>query len=124
MGNSPYTHQIKGAGSLGIAPRVGTAADAAAITPNCDSSDIVKQVNAQVAGTLTINAVSGTPSDGQKLELWVKSANVQTFSWNAAYQSLSAVLPTATVANKWTKVGLRYNLTDTKWDCDAVGQQP
>jgi hypothetical protein len=112
-------------GGAGATPRVNAAADANSITANCDSFDIVKQVNAQAAGTLTINAVSGTPADGQKLELWIKSANAQTFSWNAVYRNLSAILPTVTLdANRWTKIGLRYNSTDTKWDCEAVGQQP
>ena len=69
-----------------ITKRVGTASDATSITPDSDSYDIVKQTNTQSAGTLTINAPTGTPTDGQQLQLRIKTTNQQTFSWNSTFR--------------------------------------
>jgi len=101
---------------------VATAADATSITPACDTADIVKQTNSQAAGTLTINAPTGTPNDGQELMLRIKSTNVQTFSWNATYRgSLDTPLPVSTYAGSTTcYLGFRYNATDLRWDLVAV----
>ncbi len=78
-----------------ITKRVVSVADATSITLNSDTSDIVSQTNTQAAGTLTINAPSGTPTDGQPLVIRVISTNSQTNSWNAAY---SGNLPGSTAA--------------------------
>lgn len=72
---------------------VTSVADATSITPNVDTSNIVSQTNTQAAGTLTFNAPSGTPVDGQSLLIRVISTNAQTNSWNAAY---SGSLPGST----------------------------
>jgi hypothetical protein len=64
---------------------------------NADTTDIATQINTQAAGTLTINAPTGTISNGQKIMLRIKSTNVQTFSWNAIFAgSTDSALPTAT----------------------------
>jgi hypothetical protein len=45
---------------------------------------------------LTLNAPTGTPVNGQKLILRLRSTNVQTFSWNAAFAgSTDLALPVA-----------------------------
>jgi hypothetical protein len=80
-----------------VTKRVVTVSDATSITPDIDASDIVYQANTQAVGTLTMNAPTGTPTDGQPLIIKIKSTNIQTFSWNAAYDgSTTTALPTAT----------------------------
>ena len=92
--------------------------DGTTITPDADTSDNVTQANTQGAGTLTIAAPSGTPVDGQKLVIRLKSTNVQTFSWNAIYRgSTDLALPTASSgASKTDYIGFIYNSADSKWD--------
>lgn len=105
-----------------ITSRVVSMADATSFTPTGDTADENTQANTQSTGTLTANAPSGTPTDGQKLTLRIKTSNVQTFSWNAIYRgSLSVALPTAsTGSGKTDYFGFIYNLADTKWDCVAA----
>lgn len=64
--------------------RVVTATDATSITPNTDNADITYQLNTQASGaTLTINADTGSPINGQSWALKIKATNTQTFSWNS-----------------------------------------
>ena len=108
-----------GSGSFagGIAPRVVSITDATSITLSADTTDVATQINTQVAGTLTINAPTGTVSNGEKIMLRIKSTNVQTFSWNAIFAgSTDAALPTTTSgAGKTDYLGFQYDSTATKW---------
>jgi len=98
-------------------------ADAAAVTPTSDTADINTFVSTQVAGTLTVNAPSGTPTDGQKLVLRLKSTNAQTYSFNATYAfSTTVTAPTTLAAGKTDYLGLMWDATNTKWDVVAVDQ--
>jgi len=100
-----------------ILPRVTTIADSSTVTMNGDTTDLATQTNTQAAGTLTINAVSGTLYNGQKIMFRLQSANVQTFSWNAIYSgSTDMPLPTSSSgSNKYDYMGFIYNSTATKW---------
>lgn len=100
-----------------IVERVVSIADATSITINADTTDIATQANTQVIGTLTINAPTGTPVNGQKLVLRLQSTNVQTFSWNAIFTgSTDLSLPTTSSgSSKYDYVGFIYNSTATKW---------
>jgi hypothetical protein len=104
-----------------IQARVVAVADATSITPNADTSDIVTQANTQATGTLTINAPTGTPVNGQKFILRLRSTNIQTFSWNAAYVgSVDSSLPTAsTGSGYYDYFGFIYNSTSTNWQMIA-----
>jgi hypothetical protein len=105
-----------------IAPRVVAASNATSITPNTDSADITTQANTQGAGTLTINADGGSPTNGQKWILRISSTSVQTFSWNAQYVgSDDLALPTVTSSSgKYDYFGFIYNSTSSKWQLLAV----
>lgn len=96
-------------------------ADATSITPTGDTADVNTQVNTQIAGTLTVAAPSGTPTNEQKLMLRIQCTNVQTFSWNAIFRSSNDItLPTATTgSSKTDRIGFIYNSTDAKWDIVA-----
>lgn len=102
-------------------PRVVTESDATTWTPAGDTSDLSYQSNTQGTGTLTMAAPSGTPVNGQKLWLKIKSTNVQTYSWNAIYVSGSTVtLPTVSTAAKIDNIGFVYDSVNSKWECVAV----
>jgi hypothetical protein len=97
--------------------RVVSVSDAASITINADTTDVATQVNTQAIGTLTINAPTGTPINGQKIVLRLQSTNVQTFSWNSIFAgSTDLALPTASSgSSKYDYVGFIYNSTAAKW---------
>lgn len=105
----------------GRSPRVVDMADATSFTPTGNTADINTHTNTQAIGTLTANAPTGNPVQGQMLLLQLKTTNVQTFSWNAIYRGSNDVaLPTAsTGSSKTDKILFQYNATDTKWDIVA-----
>jgi len=100
-----------------IVPRVVAITDATSVTMNGDTTDIASQINTQAVGTLTVNAVTGTLVDGQKIIFRLKSTNVQTFSWNAVFQgSTELALPTtSTGSNQYDYMGFIYNSIAAKW---------
>lgn len=108
-----------GSGSITIAynNRVTAIADGTSITINADTTDLATQANTQSAGTLTVNAPSGTPVNGQKISLRLTSTNVQTFSWNAIFAgSTDQALPTVSSgSSKSDYMGFIYNSTAAKW---------
>lgn len=97
--------------------KVVTVTDTTSITPNADTTDIVVQNNTQSAGTLTINAPTGTISNGQRLLFQLTCTNAQTFSFNAAYiGSADLSLPGATTGSgKTDYVGFIYYSSTSKW---------
>jgi hypothetical protein len=101
--------------------RVVEITDGSSVTINADTTDIAFQTNTQAAGTLTINAPTGTPISGQKIIFRLQSTNQQTFSWNAAFQgSNDAALPTlSTGSDKFDYVGFIYNTVTSKWQMVA-----
>lgn len=105
-----------------ITPRVVSMADATSFTPTGDTADENTQANTQAVGILTANAPSGTPTDGQKLVLRIKSTNIQTFAWNAIYRgSNDLALPATTTGTSRTDyMGFIYNSADLRWDLVAA----
>lgn len=104
-----------------IQPRVVSIADATSITINADTTDIATQANTQALGTLTINAPTGTPFNGQKIILRLRSTNAQTFSWNAVFTgSVDIPLPISSSGGTlYDYVGFIYNSTAAKWQMIA-----
>jgi hypothetical protein len=100
-----------------ILPRVVSLSDGTSVTINGDTTDFATQTNTQAAGTLVINAISGTPYNGQRVTFRLQSTNVQTFSWNAIFGgSTDTPLPTASSgSSKYDYMGFIYNSTATKW---------
>lgn len=128
-----YTPSVTGTGAYGlwnisvlgsagyVVTRTLSVEDATSVTMNCDTTDIATQANTQATGTLTINAPTGTPVNGQKIMLRLTSANVQTFSWNAIFRgSTDLPLPPASSgAGKEDYLGFIYDSSSTKWDLIA-----
>ena len=100
-----------------VIPKANTVTDGTSISINTDLADLFIQTNTQTAGTLTINAPSGTPVNGQKFMIRLSSTAIQTFSWNAIYVgSTDLPLPTASSGSgKYDYLGFIYNSTATKW---------
>lgn len=105
-----------------ITPRTVTITNGTTYTPTGDTADMNNQVNTQGAGTLTMNAPTGTPTSGQQLWIRLSSTSVQTFSWNAIYRGGTTVaLPTASTGSGKTDYFLfKYNSTDSKWDIQVA----
>jgi hypothetical protein len=104
-----------------VQARVVVIPDATSITVNADTTDVATQANTQAAGTLTVNAPTGTIVNGQKFILRLSSTNVQTFSWNAVFQGSTDIgLPTASSGGGlYDYVGFIYNSTAAKWQMIA-----
>ena len=105
-----------------IGRRVVPMIDDISITPTGDTADINTQVNTQVVGTLTVNAPTGTPIDGQKLIIRLNSVNIQTFAWNGVYRgSVTTPLPTvSTGSSKTDYIEFKFTAADNFWDCYLV----
>ena len=106
-----------------IDPRVSvTTSSASAVTPDISAYD--EYAWTAQAATLTINAPTGTPVDGDKLIFRIlDNGTSQTLSWNATYVVIGVTLPTATTVSKTTYVGCIYNANNTRWDVVAVTTQ-
>ena len=105
-----------------IDPRVSSAASASSVTPTIASYD--EYAFTALAATLTINAPTGTPVDGDKLIFrLLDNGTPQTLTWNATYTVIGTTLPTTTTASKTTYVGCIYNANNTRWDVVAVATQ-
>lgn len=105
-----------------IDPRVSSTTSASSVTPTIASFD--QYAFTALAATLTINAPTGTPVDGNKLIFrFLDNGTPQTLSWNATYTAIGVTLPTTTTASKMTYVGCIYNAANTRWDVVAVTTQ-
>ena len=99
-----------------LPPRVVSVVSGTSITPNADTTDILTQANVGVTGTITINAPTGTPINGQKLMMRLSTVNAQTLSYNAIYASSTDIaLPNSISANTTNYLGFIYNSTSSKW---------
>jgi len=105
-----------------IDPRVLSVASASSVTPTIASYD--EYAFTALAATLTINAPTGTPVDGNSLIFrFLDNGTTRTLTWDATYVVIGVTLPTATTANKTTYVGCIYNANNTRWDVIAVTTQ-
>ena len=100
-----------------LALRVVTLTDATPVTPNADTTDV--GVLASLSQATTFNTPTGTPVDGQRLELRILSSTSRALTWQAGYRSTTGqTLPAATSGGSLPDyVVLRYHAADAKWDC-------
>ena len=98
-----------------LTPRVQSVTSAATVTPNANSDDLV-DITAQ-AVALTLAAPSGTPVNGQVIEIRIKDNGVvRAITWNAIYRAFGLALPTSTTAGKTIYASCVYNSAAVKWD--------
>lgn len=105
-----------------ITKRVGTTASSSSLTIDSDSYDLFT-VTALAAG-MTINAPTGTPTDGQPLLIRIlDNGTARSLTWNAAFRAVGVSLPSTTVISKYNYVGAVWNSADSKWDVITALQQ-
>lgn len=106
-----------------ITPNVTTLSTSTTYTCPGDTSNICEMQMTGSAGTLTVAAPTGTPTNGQYLMLGFLCTNAQTFSWNAIFiASPNVSLPTTCPVGvtTWTKIGAQYSTVLTKWQVIAT----
>lgn len=105
-----------------IIKRVVVLADAATVTPSCDTTDIGSL--ATLSQATTIANPTGSPLDGQQLQLRITSAAAQSLSFGTAYGGSTAVaLPaTTTGSSKTDYLGFQYSSAAGKWHLLALAQ--
>ena len=100
-----------------------SSSDAASITPTGNYPENEYYVTA-LAQALTINAPSGTASNGNTLLLRIKdNGTTRALTWNAAYTFIGTTKPTTTPAGKIIYIGAIYNSTATKWEVVSINQE-
>ncbi|MGQ9348961.1 hypothetical protein [Mycolicibacterium gilvum] len=105
-----------------IQPRVSTNTTISSTTPNVANVDIY--VFSALGSAITINAPTGTPAHGERLEWRFKdNGTSRAFTWNSIFRAMGTTLPTATVVGKWTHVVAVYDSIDSKWDVIDVKQE-
>jgi hypothetical protein len=93
-----------------------------ALTPNVDEYD--QETITALNSALTINAPTGTASNGMKLLIRINDNGTnRALTFNAIYQAIGVTLPTTTTANKTLYIGCIYNSNAVKWDVIAVKEQ-
>lgn len=100
--------------------RVGSTASSATPTINTDTVDIYKLTAQAVDITSFTTNLSGTPSDGQRLEVHVKGTAARAITWGASFASTTVALPTTTVSTNKLRVLFEWNAVSTVWDCIGV----
>ena len=89
-------------------------------TPNSDNFDIISF--SALAANLTINAPSGTPTEGQMLLFRIlDNGTGRTLTWNAAFVAGATLpLPSSTTASKYLYIQFMWSGTASKWHLLSV----
>jgi hypothetical protein len=106
--------------STRITPRVSTTASDATPTINTDNTDQFGLTAQAVDITSFTTNLSGTPTDGQKLWIYIVGTAARAIAWGASFESSTATLPTTTVTTNRLDVGFVWNTATSKWRCVAV----
>lgn len=102
-----------------VTPRVSTTTSSATPTINTDNVDIFG-LTAQAADITSFTTnLSGTPTDGQKLWIYIVGTAARAITWGASFESSSVTLPTTTVSTSRLDVGFVWNAATSKWRCVA-----
>jgi hypothetical protein len=106
-----------------ITKRVGTTTSTATLTVDSDSYDGYT-LTAQAAA-LSIANPTGTPTEMQALMLRIKhNGTARAITWSGSeWRAVGVTLPTTTVISKTLYVLAVRNVTDSKWDVLATGQE-
>lgn len=102
-------------------PRVGSTTSSATPTINTDNVDIYK-LTAQAADITSFTTnLSGTPNDGEILEIQITGTAARAITWGSSFVSSTVTLPTTTVTTATLTVILQYYTTSSygnnKWVC-------
>lgn len=96
-----------------------TNAPGATPTTNTDNVDVMNFTGLNTAITSMTTNLSGTPVDGQLLEIRFKDdGTARAITWGASFGSTTVNLPTTTVISTMLRVGFEWN--GSIWQCVAV----
>ena len=96
-----------------------TNAPGATPTTNTDNVDIMNFTGLGTAITSMTTNLSGTPSDGDRLEIrFTDDGTARAITWGASFVATTVALPTTTVISTMLRVGFEYN--GSAWACVAV----
>lgn len=100
-----------------VTPRVSTAISSATPTINTDNVDIYGLTAQAVNITSFTTNLTGTPTDGQKLWVYIVGTAARSITWGASFESSTATLPTTTVTTNRLDIGFVWNAVTNKWRC-------
>lgn len=103
-----------------ITSRVGSTTSSATPTINTDNVDMYG-LTAQAADITSFTTnLSGTPTNGQKLWIYIVGTAARAITWGASFEASTVALPTTTVTTNRLDVGFVWNAVTSKWRCVAV----
>ena len=109
----------------GVGPVIQTISYASTITPVGSNAKSIVNLGS-LTGNITINAPSGTPSDGNDLtfRLVQDATGGRTITWNAAFAFGTDITSALVVTTASSKQELKfiYNATDSTWRAMAIAR--
>jgi hypothetical protein len=103
-----------------VTPRVLTDTSSATPAINTDSVDQYGLTAQAVNITSFTTNLTGTPTNGQKLWIYIVGTGARTIAWGASFEASTVALPTTTVSTNRLDVGFVWNAVTSKWRCVAV----
>ena len=103
-----------------VTPRVSTTTSSATPTINTDNVEVYGLTALAVNITSFTTNLSGTPTDGQTLRIYIVGTAARTITWGASFEASTVSLPTTTVTTNRLDVGFVWNAATSKWRCVAV----
>lgn len=104
--------------------RVGSTTSSATPTINTDSYDIYKITALTTAITSMTTNLSGTPVDGDVLEIQITGTAARAITWGTSFVASTVALPTTTVTTATLSVVFQYFTTSSygnnKWVCAST----
>lgn len=104
-----------------IVPRVGTTTSSATPTINTDTVDMYGLTALAVDITSFTTNLSGTPTNGQKLWIYIVGTATRAIAWGASFEAGPVVLPVTTSGTQRLDVGFVFNAATSKFRCVASG---
>jgi hypothetical protein len=103
-----------------VTPRVSTTTSSSTPTINTDNVDVYGLTAQAVNITSFTTNLSGTPTNGQKLWIYIVGTAARTITWGASFEASVVPLPTTTVSTNRLDVGFVWNAATSKWRCVAA----
>lgn len=100
-----------------VTPRVSTTTSSATPTINTDNVDVFGLTALATNITSFTTNLSGTPTDGQKLLIYIVGTATRTISWGASFEASTIALPTTTDGTNRLDVAFIWNAATSKWRC-------
>ena len=102
-----------------VTPRVSTTTSSATPTINTDTTDTYGLTAQAVDITSFTTNLSGTPTDGQRLHIYIVGTAARAITWGASFESSTVTLPSTTVTTNRLDIGFIWNAATSKWRCVA-----